>query len=70
MMGSAVSGAMFGYGGAPCEIIVNLEKIEGRKSSTMRDRNRQTYKAPVFMVSPLKMSCEYLQDGEDVKGTI
>jgi len=49
---------MGGYTGPPCEIIVNLEKVEGRKSATMRDRNRQPYKALVYM------------DGEDVKGTV
>ena len=42
---------MFGYGGPPCEISVKLQKIEGRKAATMKDRNGQSYKAPVFMVS-------------------
>ena len=43
--------AMSGYGGTPCEIIVKLSKIDGRKSATMKDRNGQSYKAPVYMVS-------------------
>jgi hypothetical protein len=51
MMSGAMTGAGLNYGGAPCEITVNLDKIEGRKQATMRDRNRQPYKAPVFMVS-------------------
>ena len=48
---SSLSSAMFGYGGPPCEISVKLQKIEGRKAATMKDRNGQSYKAPVFMVS-------------------
>lgn len=38
-------------GGPPCQIDVKLQKIEGRKSATMKDRNGESYKAPVFMVS-------------------
>lgn len=45
-------------GGPPCQIDVKLQKIEGRKSAQMKDRNGETYKAPVFM------------DGEDVKGKV
>lgn len=52
MMGSAVTAMTTGYAGPPCEIEVALNKIEGRKAVTMRDRNKQTsLKAPVFMVS-------------------
>ena len=40
MMSGAMTGAGLNYGGAPCEITVNLDKIEGRKQATMRDRNR------------------------------
>jgi vacuolar protein sorting-associated protein 26 len=59
MMGSAVSAMTTGYAGTPCEIEVSLNKVEGRKAVTMRDRTNQTVlKAPVFM------------DGEDVKGTV
>lgn len=50
MVSGAMTGAGMNYGGAPCEITVNLDKIEGRKQATMRDRNRQSYKALVFMV--------------------
>ena len=44
--------------GTPCQIEVKLQKVEGRKSATMKDRNGSSYKAPVFM------------DGEDVKGKV
>lgn len=44
--------------GPPCNIYVAFNKIEGRKMATVRDRNGQTYKAPVFL--------EY----DDVKGKI
>jgi len=37
-------------GGPPCEIEVNIVKIDGRKNAVMKDRNGQTYRAPVFMV--------------------
>ena len=39
--------------GTPCQIDVKLAKIEGRKNATQTDRNGQTYKAPVFMVSQI-----------------
>ena len=55
MMSGAVTAMTTGYAGPGCDIEVNLEKIEGRKSATMRDRNRQAYKAPVFMVSSLEV---------------
>lgn len=44
-MGSVVGGS------TPAQIEVKLAKLEGRKSATMKDRNGQMYKAPVFMVS-------------------
>ena len=40
--------------GTPCEIDVKLQKVEGRKSAQMKDRNGQTYKAPVFTVSDFR----------------
>lgn len=43
---------------APCEIDVKLAKIENRKNGTIKDKNGQTFKAPVFM------------DGEDIKGQV
>ena len=65
---------MSGYGGTPCEIIVKLQKIDGRKSATMKDRNGQSYKAPVYMVSSYKKLMKVNdfddQDGEDVRGQI
>ena len=42
----------------PCTIDVKLNKVEGRKQATMKDRNGASYKAPVFM------------DGETVEGKI
>lgn len=36
--------------GTPVEIDVKLAKIEGRKSTTVKDRSGGTYKCPVFMV--------------------
>ena len=43
---------------APCDIDVTIQKIDGRKNGTIKDKNGQTYKAPVFA------------DGEDIKGKI
>jgi hypothetical protein len=37
--------------GTPCQIDVKLEKVEGRKPATIKDRNGGTYKAPVYTVS-------------------
>ena len=48
MMSGAMSSLSYG---PPCEITVNIDKIDGRKNASMKDRNRQVYKAPVFMVS-------------------
>ena len=42
----------------PCTIEVKLNKVEGRKQATLKDKNAQSYKAPVFM------------DGETVEGKI
>lgn len=53
----AIQSSLFGMG-TPCQIEVKLQKVEGRKSATMKDRNGSSYKAPVFM------------DGEDVKGKV
>lgn len=41
---------------SPCQIEVKLAKQEGRKSATMKDRNGQSYKAPVFMVKLNRIS--------------
>jgi len=43
---------------APCEIDVKIFKMENRKNGTIKDKNGQTFKAPVFM------------DGEDIKGQV
>ena len=40
--------------GTPCQIDVKLAKVEGRKSTTVKDRSGGTYKAPVFMVSDIR----------------
>jgi len=37
---------------APCEIDVKIFKMENRKNGTIKDKNGQTFKAPVFMVGP------------------
>ena len=47
-------GALFGLS-APCEIDVKLNKIENRKNGTIKDKNGNTFKAPVFMVSKVKV---------------
>ena len=43
---------------APCNILVQFNKVEGRKMATQKDKGGQSYKAPVFL------------DGEDIKGKI
>jgi len=35
----------------PCEIEVKIQKVENRKNGSIKDKNGQTFKAPVFMVS-------------------
>ena len=42
--------SLFGLA-APCEIDVKIQKVENRKNGTIKDKQGQTYKAPVFMVS-------------------
>jgi len=37
---------------------VRIQKIEGRKSGSLKDKNGQSFKAPVF------------KDGEDIKGQV
>ena len=56
---------------APCEIDVKIQKVENRKNGTIKDKQGNTYKAPIFMVSGIKAKFIFsLQDGEDIKGQI
>jgi len=57
-------------GGPPCSVEITLSKIEGRKSTNIKDRNGSTFRAPVFMVRNLNSVYRFYKDGEDVKGKI
>ena len=46
--------SLFGMMSAPCEIDVKIQKVENRKNGTIKDKQGNTYKAPIFMVSGIK----------------
>lgn len=52
-------GSLFaGLTAAPCEIDVNINKVDNRKNGSLKDKQGNTFKAPVF------------SDGEDIKGQV
>jgi hypothetical protein len=48
-------------GGPPCSVEISLTKIEGRKSTNIKDRNGSTFRAPVFMVRNLNCCLSFLK---------
>jgi vacuolar protein sorting-associated protein 26 len=42
--------SFFGFS-APCEIDVKINKVENRKNGSIKDKQGNLFKAPVFMVS-------------------